>query len=107
MVHNVFNARCELVITNQNMKYRNVLTFVLVQGQVNRNFQLVLNEMGPDRTSRSWYFHSSAGKWTISFRGECVIEGFSYLSEVEARGLLNLEKKKRLDHQNWENLIQS
>ena len=36
------------------MKY----TFVLVQGQVNRNFQLVLNEMGPGRASRAWYFHS-------------------------------------------------
>ena len=35
-------------------------TFVLIQGQVNRNFQLVLNEMGPGRTSRAWYFHSPA-----------------------------------------------
>ena len=33
-------------------------TFVLVQGQVNRNFQLVLDEMGPCRTSPAWYFHS-------------------------------------------------
>ena len=42
------------------MKYRIVLTLyiVLVQGQVNRNFRLVLNEMGPGRTSRAWYFHS-------------------------------------------------
>ena len=44
------------------MKYRIVLTlknkFVLVQGQVNRNFQLVLNELGPGRASRAWYFHS-------------------------------------------------
>ena len=39
-IHTVFNARCELVIVNQNMKYRIVLTvyIVLVQGQVNRNF---------------------------------------------------------------------
>ena len=38
----VFNARCELVIINQNMKYRIVLTLyiVLVQGQVNRIFDL-------------------------------------------------------------------
>ena len=35
-------------------------TFVLVQGQVNRNFQLVMNEMGPGWTSRAWYFHSPA-----------------------------------------------
>ena len=42
------------------MKYRILLTLyiVLVQGQVNRNFRLVLNEMGPGRTSRAWYFHS-------------------------------------------------
>ena len=33
-------------------------------------------------------------------------QGFSYLSEVGARGLLNLAKK-HLDHQNWENLLQS
>ena len=45
----MFHARCELVIINQNMKY----TFVLVQGQVNRNFELVLNEMGPGGTSRA------------------------------------------------------
>ena len=32
--------------------------------------------------------------------------GFSYLSKVRARGLLNLGKK-HLDHQNWENLMQS
>ena len=33
---------------------------MLVQGQVhvNRNFQLVLDEMGPCRTSQAWYFHS-------------------------------------------------
>ena len=60
MIHTVFNARCELVITNQNMKYRIVLTFVLVQGQVNTNFQFVLNEMGPGWTSGAWYFHSPA-----------------------------------------------
>ena len=42
------------------MKYRIVLTLyiVLVQGQVNRTFLLVLNEIGPDRASRAWYFHS-------------------------------------------------
>ena len=34
------------------------------------------------------------------------LQGFSYLSEVEARGLLNLGKK-HLDHQNWENFMQS
>ena len=61
-IHIVFNTRCELVIINQNMKYRIVFTLyiVLVQGQVNRNFQLVLNEMGPGRTSWAWYFHSPA-----------------------------------------------
>ena len=44
------------------MKYRIVLTLyiVLVQGQVNSNFRLVLNEIGPGRTSRAWYFHSPA-----------------------------------------------
>ena len=31
---------------------------------------------------------------------------FSYHSEVRARGLVNLGKK-HLDHQNWENLMQS
>ena len=58
----VFSARSEIVIINQNMKYRIVLTLyiLLVQGHVNRNFQLVLNEMGPGRTSRAWYFHSHA-----------------------------------------------
>ena len=42
------------------MKYRIVLTLyiVLVQGQLNQNFRLVLNEMGPGRTSQAWYFHS-------------------------------------------------
>ena len=42
------------------MKYTIVLlnAFVLVQGQVNRNFQLVLNKMEPGRTSQAWYFHS-------------------------------------------------
>ena len=35
-----------------------VCKFVLVQGQVNINLQLVLNEIGPGRTSRAWYFHS-------------------------------------------------
>ena len=61
-IHIVFNARCELIIINQNMRNRIVLTLyiVLVQGQVNRNFRLVLNEMGPGRTSRAWYFHSPA-----------------------------------------------
>ena len=39
-IHIVFNARCELIIINQNMRNRIVLTLyiVLVQGQVNRNF---------------------------------------------------------------------
>ena len=70
-IHTVFNARnCELVIINQNMKYRIVLTLyiVLVQGRVNRNFRLVLNEMGPGRTSRAWYFHSPATEGLLSFR---------------------------------------
>ena len=34
-------------------------------------------------------------------------QGFSYLSKVGARGLLNLGEKSFLDHQNWENLMQS
>ena len=34
-------------------------------------------------------------------------QGFSYLSEVVTRGLLNLGTKKHLDHRNWENLMQS
>ena len=44
------------------MKYRIVLFdlyIVHIQGQVNRHFLLVLNEMGPGRTSLAWYFHSS------------------------------------------------
>ena len=42
------------------MKYRIVLTLYIihVQGQVNRNFRLVLNEMGPGRTSRAGYSHN-------------------------------------------------
>ena len=41
------------------MKYRIAFPFfILVRGQVNRNFELVLNEMGPGRTSRAWYFHT-------------------------------------------------
>ena len=41
------------------MKYKILSTlYKLVRGQVNLNFQLVLNEMGPGRTSRAWYFHS-------------------------------------------------
>ena len=49
---------------NNKSKYEihelySLYTFVLVQGEVNRNFQLeVLNGMGPGRTSRAWYFHS-------------------------------------------------
>ena len=37
------------------------------------------------------------------------IQGFSYLSEIGARGLLNLEfgGEQHLDHQNRENLMQS
>ena len=31
------------------------------------NFQLVLNEMGPGRTSRAWYFHSPDQR-TINLR---------------------------------------
>ena len=60
--HTVFNTRSEIVIINQNMKYRIVLTLyiVLVQGQENRNFRIVPNEMGPGRISRAWYFHSHA-----------------------------------------------
>ena len=56
----VYNVTCELVIINQNMKYRlySLYTFILVQGQVNRNFQLVLHEMGSGQISRAWYFHS-------------------------------------------------
>ena len=48
-IYTVYNATCELVIINRNMKYRlySLYVFILVQGQVNRNFQLVLNEMGP------------------------------------------------------------
>ena len=61
-IHTVFNATCELIIINLNMKIQNFINFItnfaLVQGQVNWNFQLVLNEMGPGRTSRAWYFHS-------------------------------------------------
>ena len=48
-IRTVFNATCELIIIYQNtcMKY-NVLNCInFIQGQVNRNFQLVLNEKVP------------------------------------------------------------
>ena len=62
------------------MKYRIVLTLyiVLVQGQVNRNFRLVLNEMGPGRTSRAWYFHSPA-----------VMAGSAKIDKVVVKGQEN------------------
>ena len=60
-IHTVFSAICELIIINQNMKYGIfLLNLYIVYGQVNRNFQLVLNEIGPGWTSRAWYFHSPA-----------------------------------------------
>ena len=58
------------------MKYSIALTlFVLVPGQVNRNFKLVLNEMGPGRTSQAWYFHTTDQSifvlnWMVEFIGQ-------------------------------------
>ena len=52
-IHNVFNATCELVIINQNMKYNgqnciNLIHLYLSKDKwVNRKFQLVLNENVP------------------------------------------------------------
>ena len=41
------------------MKYRIALSFfILVPGQVDRNFELVLNEMGPGWSRQAWYFHT-------------------------------------------------
>ena len=40
----------------------------------------------------------------VAFPGHTL--GFFYLSEDRARGLMNLGKR-HLDHQNWENLMQS
>ena len=45
------------------------------------------------------------------FENVCIqpmmcLQGFSYLSEIGARGLLKLVKE-HLDHKNWENLMQS
>ena len=42
----------------------------------------------------------------VAFFPRFSLQGFSYLSEVGARGLLNFGEK-HLDHQNWENLMQS
>ena len=81
--YTVFNARCEFVIIYQNMKYR-LNTFVLVQGQENRNFQLVLDEMGPCRTSRAWYFHSPGGIVLISV----LSHHFTEEEELVASGCL-------------------
>ena len=50
----VFNATCELVIINQNMKYRMVLSLhICTCPRKSKYFQLVLNETGPGRTSRA------------------------------------------------------
>ena len=35
-----------------------------------------------------------------------MMQEFFYLSEVGARGLLNMQKNKYLDHQDWENVMQ-
>ena len=49
------------------MKYKMLLTlFVLVQGQENRSFQLVLNEMGPGRTSRAYGISTALPKGIFS-----------------------------------------
>ena len=53
---------------NNKSKYeiQNCIQFIhLYLSWVNRNFQLVLNEMGPGGTSRAWYFHSPG--WLILF----------------------------------------
>ena len=76
------------------MKYRIVFTLyiVLVQGQVNGNFRLVLNEMGPGRTSRAWYFHSPALKplvriETIGRNGHKVTYKSSYKKNDSSKTL--------------------
>ena len=62
------------------MKYRIALTLyiVLVQGQVNRNFQL-LNEMGRGRTSLAWYFHSPVFRYCLQEGHGNDTISFSYL----------------------------
>ena len=44
--------------------------------------------------------------WLRNKKVKYKIQGFSYLSEVGARGLLNLGQKY-LNYQNWENFMQS
>ena len=66
----VFNARIDqLVIINKNMKYRIVLTcnICTCPRTSKQNFQLVLNEMGPGRTSWAWYFHSPGLEMSLIF----------------------------------------
>ena len=45
------------------------------------------------------------GKIRVNNDQDLTGQGFSYLSEVGARGLLEFGNKKVLDHQNWDNLF--
>ena len=63
-IHTVFNATCELVIINQNMKYNGQNCIYLIHLYlskdkcVNRKFQLVLNENVP--VGQFWHGSSTA-----------------------------------------------
>ena len=57
-IYTVFPRACTFIIIMES-EIQNYF-FKLVPGQVNRNFELVPNEMGPGGTSSVWYFHSPA-----------------------------------------------
>ena len=64
------------------MKYRIIFTLYICtcgQVQVNRNFQLVLNEMGPGWTSQAWYFHSPGLTETLVKLNRLVLTVFRHL----------------------------
>ena len=69
--------QCKII--NQNMKYRIVLTLYICTcpRARNINFQFVLNEMGPGRTSRAWYFDSPAAYPNILLGGTLPMHQFN------------------------------
>ena len=61
------------------MKYRIALTlFILIPGHVHHFFKLVLNEMGPGRTSLARYFHTHGPimhVYVFIEKLECAVDG--------------------------------
>ena len=55
MIHTVFHTTCEFIIIFE-YEIQKSNFFKLVPGQVNINFSIVLNEMGPGRTSWTGFF---------------------------------------------------